>query len=557
MGLAIRAYEAVLGEIVGAPDLLAAGRTSEAWQLEQDGNRWVARVPLPDSGRVIGCRCERSIGRHLAAAGHPVAEWTVVEVDGTPCSVGPLLAGSPVDHGRQFTAPFAAGLARTLHDLHHLPARGYGPLDEVADELVGTAASPAAGVCDRWSRATIWPFDGSPIVRHVISTVAPDLVDPVADRQAAIVAAASGPYGVVHSDLHRDHLLCAPDGSLGGVLDFGDAFVGALAWDFALLHWYHGASNADMVAAAYGPLGTALSVRGRTPGIAFGMYKLAKDPSDRSALARLRRLLGASDAAFADGRLAPLYDLFEGERDDLDAYEVIVDELGARSVLDIGCGTGELATRLARRGVAVTGVDPAPASLAQAVAKPAADRVTWITGDATALPPMQVDLATMTGNVAQVFLTDDEWAETLRAARRALHPSGHLVFETRDPARRDWERWTPAETRSRVTIPDGDVVETWCEVTAVERDLVTFRWTNVFESDGAPIISDSTLRFRTRDEVEHSLDQAGFDVVDVRDAPDRPGREMVFVARRADDGKESGMGNGGRNAVEIGEEERP
>ena len=44
----------------------------------------------------------------------------------------------------------------------------------------------------------------------------------------------------------------------------------------------------------------------------------------------------------------------------------------------------------------------------------------------------------------------------------------------------------------------------------------------------------STLRFRTRAEVEASLVAAGFAVADVRDAPDRPGRELVFLARRGE-----------------------
>jgi hypothetical protein len=46
------------------------------------------------------------------------------------------------------------------------------------------------------------------------------------------------------------------------------------------------------------------------------------------------------------------------------------------------------------------------------------------------------------------------------------------------------------------------------------------------------LTSDSTLRFRERAEVEAELDAQGFVVDDVRDAPDRPGKELVFVARR-------------------------
>jgi hypothetical protein len=60
---------------------------------------------------------------------------------------------------------------------------------------------------------------------------------------------------------------------------------------------------------------------------------------------------------------------------------------------------------------------------------------------------------------------------------------------------------------------------------------VSFRSTFTF-SDGEVLTSDSTLRFRGRDEVAGSLEAAGFAVAEVRDAPDRPGREFVFIARR-------------------------
>ncbi|MGI9646131.1 MAG: class I SAM-dependent DNA methyltransferase [Ilumatobacteraceae bacterium] len=238
------------------------------------------------------------------------------------------------------------------------------------------------------------------------------------------------------------------------------------------------------------------------------------------------------DEAFTNPRLAATYDVAEGERDDLDAYEAIVDEFGARSVLDIGCGTGELACRLARRGIEVAGVDPAAASIDIARAKDGANLVTWHIADGASVPPVGVDLATMTANVAQVFVTDEEWRAVLAATHRALRPGGHLVFETRDPARRAWEGWTREATHEHLALPDGESVETWCDVTGADGELVSFRWTNVFESDGASIVSDSTLRFRDREQVERSLADAGFDVVDVREAPDRPALEMVFIARR-------------------------
>lgn len=233
-------------------------------------------------------------------------------------------------------------------------------------------------------------------------------------------------------------------------------------------------------------------------------------------------------------RLAALYDPLDPDRGDLEPYVRLAEAFGARRVLDIGCGTGVLALLLADRGIEVVGVDPARASLDVAHAKPGGDRVRWIRGDAAALPPLRVDLVTMTANVAQEIVDPGDWQATLHGAHEALRPGGHLVFEIRDPARRAWEEWN-RESSHRVTeIADVGPVETWVEVTEVVGPLVSFRWTYVFRHDGQVLTSDSTLRFRERQEAEADLAAQGFVVREVRDAPDRPGREFVFIARRPD-----------------------
>lgn len=75
-------------------------------------------------------------------------------------------------------------------------------------------------------------------------------------------------------------------------------------------------------------------------------------------------------------------------------------------------------------------------------------------------------------------------------------------------------------------------VESWVDLTDVRGPLVSFESTWVFAADGAVLTSDSTLRFRERDEVEAALLAHGYVVDDIRDAPDRRGRELVFLARR-------------------------
>jgi hypothetical protein len=81
-------------------------------------------------------------------------------------------------------------------------------------------------------------------------------------------------------------------------------------------------------------------------------------------------------------------------------------------------------------------------------------------------------------------------------------------------------------------MPDGRIAVVSCTVTEVALPFVTFEGSTAI---GEEIMrSTSTLCFRERDELERDLSCHGFNVLDVRDAPDRPGKEMVFLTQVRD-----------------------
>jgi hypothetical protein len=106
------------------------------------------------------------------------------------------------------------------------------------------------------------------------------------------------------------------------------------------------------------------------------------------------------------------------------------------------------------------------------------------------------------------------------------------VFESVDPAGQPWQNWNRETTYVRRESPDAGVFESWLEVTRVEGDLVSTRRTYVFAADGATLTSEGIRRYPPRSVIEDSLISAGYELTDVRGAPERPGLELVFIARK-------------------------
>jgi 2-polyprenyl-3-methyl-5-hydroxy-6-metoxy-1,4-benzoquinol methylase len=247
-----------------------------------------------------------------------------------------------------------------------------------------------------------------------------------------------------------------------------------------------------------------------------------------------------ADEVFEDSLFASLYDHFNGWDVCDDFYFALAQTLkrGAR-VLDLGCGTGLLACRIAEQGFAVAGVDPAEGMLAVARSRPGGERVSWIksTGQALRLRE-RFDLIYMTGHAFQALLTDDDAIAVLKTARDHLADESMLAFETRNPARQAWLSWTPDRRRSAVTADHGEVEEFFDTKTDPATGIVDLAAHYRFADTGKTIIGRSRIRFVVLDHLKRLLTAADLAPVTWYGDWDRSpltetSREFIVLAKKS------------------------
>jgi SAM-dependent methyltransferase len=238
---------------------------------------------------------------------------------------------------------------------------------------------------------------------------------------------------------------------------------------------------------------------------------------------------------FSHPRLVAIYDAVNPYAPDTQPrfYRDLASELDATTIVDLGCGTGQITCELARRGHRLIGVDPAPAMLDVARRRRGGERVRWIDGGVDSIRRPDADLAIMTGHVAQFFLTDASWHAALTALHGALRPGGHLAFESRNPEAQGWQEWTPAHGWI-ADDPAAGRVDVWCEALGVREGLVTYEIHYLFAT-GEEVVAPGQLRFRTEEELARSLADAGFAVERVygdwdRGPPAPTNPELIVVA---------------------------
>ncbi|WP_338051792.1 class I SAM-dependent methyltransferase [Pseudonocardia acidicola] len=116
------------------------------------------------------------------------------------------------------------------------------------------------------------------------------------------------------------------------------------------------------------------------------------------------------------------------------------------AVLDGGCGTGRVAIELARRGIAVAGVDSDPEMIAAARAK--APSLRWLAVSLVELDlDDRFDVVVLAGNVVP-YMAPGERAAGVAACAQHLAPGGRLIagftLQPGWPALADYDGWCAA-----------------------------------------------------------------------------------------------------------------
>ena len=219
------------------------------------------------------------------------------------------------------------------------------------------------------------------------------------------------------------------------------------------------------------------------------------------------------DGLYRDAALARFYDLDNGWTADRTFCLRLAAGKGA--VLDLGCGTGDLAIRIAAgHGAAVTGADPARAMLEIARRKAGAARVRWVEADARWLDLGQrFDLIVMTGHAFQALLTDQDRALALAAVARHLAPGGRFVFDSRNPARREWEDWRPDLSRRGFDDPELGPITAWDDVDWDEKSgVLAYRTSYRVAATGQEFTAGARIAFPARDRLAAQIATAGLAV---------------------------------------------
>jgi SAM-dependent methyltransferase len=252
----------------------------------------------------------------------------------------------------------------------------------------------------------------------------------------------------------------------------------------------------------------------------------------------------ASDEPFGSAYAAAYDGLYhdkdyEAECDLIERVLRVYSPMPVRRILDLGCGTGNHAIPLARRGYDVVGIDRSEWMLAEGRQKSAAEHlsVTFAQGDVRTFDVNeQFDAVLMMFAVLGYQESDEDVLASFRSARRHLRPEGLFLCDVwYGPAVVE----NPPQARTKVVqTPRGEVRRMTSVVVDAQRHAATIH----FELTGPGIDpsrgrEDHRVRYFFPDELKQFASRSGFDLVRIgafpefEREPDAETWNVMLVAR--------------------------
>lgn len=249
----------------------------------------------------------------------------------------------------------------------------------------------------------------------------------------------------------------------------------------------------------------------------------------------------SNSAEFLEPQLAVHYDQLCSFGEDKPFFLKQINKLDPKIIIDFGCGTGLLTHKMQNGKRNVIGIEPAKPMLDIARGNYNIPNIDWVLGSTKELASRNADLIVMTSHVAQFIINDEDWVNFLETAYQSLNQDGHILFDSKNPLPRPWEKYTKRNTIKSIQTNNG-ILTTYAETltnktTSNKAVLVTHDIHYHFERDDNRHVSRNTLVYRSQSDIENSLKDAGFNIVNIfgdwtnSEATDQS-NELIFLARK-------------------------
>lgn len=219
----------------------------------------------------------------------------------------------------------------------------------------------------------------------------------------------------------------------------------------------------------------------------------------------------SSNEIYYDPDVAQFYDVSNKARPDFEFCQRLV--TGNMSILDLGCGTGDLALSLATEN-SVVAVEPAAPMIDIAKSKIGADHVDWHQADAKSIRLNQkFDLVVLTGHTFQVFLNEADQSALLNTIAVHLKPAGRFIFDTRNPAFGGAKERTRGQVKRSFEHARLGLVECWNSSSYDEQTQI-LSYENGYEvkATGASYSAKAKIKYTSQEEVSRLMADAGLEV---------------------------------------------